>query len=489
MYIVERGLNMSKLDNEEQKIYDMLSQINVDSSKIAKQVRTELNKRDTKTPVKSHKPWMRSTVAAIVLSMFLVVSATAAVLGNFEWFMKKFNPNFGKITEPIEVYCEEQGIRMEVIGAQKYDNRAVVYLSLKDITGQNRLTEKTDFQDGFNVKMRERTKKTIGNKDSSVIGYGWKQKMLYFDEATNTVYYEFNITTDLDMPLADPLELGSSRIYFDIIEYEEEPINIPLISIKDTDTVLINDSQIWGGGDVPDNIWSGRDTKVLFPGNYASMPHGNKDQWISNIGIIDGKLHVQVGKIFHKEFGPNDPSIELKDQEGNLISNDYSLALFADEKNNFLDTDRNDYDDAMYKYKEFIFPLNKKDLSKYILCYTGSVYSGVEGDWKVVAKLSDASKNIITWAEDISIEGYVLEYMTLSPLGLQAMGTYEGENCYISDAVVKIETVDGIIQLEGGGGSQDSENHSFSASWDIDEPLEVDKVKAIIINNTRIPIN
>ena len=487
--MVERGLNMSKLDNEEQKIYDMLSQINVDSSKIAQRVRTELHKRDTKTPVKGHKLWMRSTAAAIVLSMFLVVGATAAVLGNFEWFMKKFNPNFGEITEPIEVYCEEQGIRMEVIGAQKYDNRAVVYLSLKDITGQNRLTERTDFRDGFNVKMSERTKKTIGKRDESVIGYGWKQKMLYFDEATNTAYYEFNITTDIDTPLADPLELGSSRIYFDKIEYEEEPINIPLISIKDTDTVSINESQIWGGGGESDNIWSGRDTKVLLPGNYASMPHGNKNQWISNIGIIDGKLHVQIGKIFNKEFGPNDPSIDLKDQDGNLRPYDYSLALYADEKNNFLDIDRNDYSDAMYKYEEFIFPLNKKDLNKYTICYTGTVYTGVEGNWKVVANLSDSSRNIITWAENISIEGYVLEYMTLNPLGLQAMGTYEGEKCHISDVVVKIETVDGIIQLEGGGGSQDSEKHRFSSSWDTEVPIDIIEVIAIIINDTRIPIN
>ena len=118
-----------------------------------------------------------------------------------------------------------------------------------------------------------------------------------------------------------------------------------------------------------------------------------------------------------------------------------------------------------------------------------SVYSGVEGDWKVVVKLSDASKNIITWAEDISIEGYVLEYMTLNPLGLQAMGTYEGEKCHISDVVVKIETVDGIIQLEGGGGSQDSEKNRFSSSWDTEVPLDITEVIAIIINDTRIPIN
>ena len=479
---------MSKFDRDEQYIHDMFSQITVDSSKIAEQVKTELHKRNTNMSAKSHKPWMKSTVAAVVLSMFLIVSGTAAVLGNFEWFMKKFNPNFGGITEPVEVYCEEQGIRMEVIGAKKYDNRAIVYLSLRDTTGQNRLTEKTDFWDGFNLKLSKRTKKTTGNNDSSVFGYGWKQEMLYFDEATNTAYYEFNITTDLDRPLADPLELGSSRIYFDEVKYEEEPMNIPLISIKDTDTLSIKDSQIWGGSGETDNIWSGKDIKVLSPGNYASMPHGNKNQWISNIGIIDGKLHVQIGNIFHREFGPHDPSIDLKDEAGNLIPYDYSLALFADGKNNFLDSDIKDYSDAMYKYQEFILPLNKKDLSKYTICYTGRVSTGVEGNWRVVANLSDSSNNIITWAEDISIDGYVLEYTTLSPLGLQAMGTYEGDECNISHAVVKIETVDGVIQLEGGERSQDYEKHSFSASWDIDEPIEVSKVKAIIINDNRIPV-
>lgn len=478
---------MSKLDIDEQKIYDMFSQITVDSSKITKQVKNRLQNTYTKTQISRHRPFLRHIIVAMVLSMFLVVSATAAVLGNFEWLMKKFNPSFGKVVEPIGVYSEDQGIRMEVIGAQKYDNRAIVYLSLQDMTGQNRLTEKTAFRDGFSVKMNQRTPdKFLGTKDSLVSGFSWKQKMIYFDSDTNTIYYEFNITTDLDTPLSDPLELGSSLIYFDETAYEEEPINLCLSTIKDKDTVTIDKVQVWGGRNVADNY--SLYTKALLPGNYASMPHGEKDQWISNIGIIDGKLHVQIGKIFNREFGTNDPTIDIKDKDGNLISYDYSLVLLADGKNNFLDFERNDYGDAIYKYEEFIFSINLEDLSKYTLSYTGAVHSGVEGNWRVVANLSNSNPNILAWTKDISFEGHVFEYITLSPLGLQAMGTYEGEDCHIREMIIKVETVDGIIQLKGGGGSQNLANHTFNLNWDIETPIDVTKVTAIIIDDTRISI-
>ena len=102
---------------------------------------------------------------------------------------------------------------------------AVVYLSLQDVSGQNRLTEQTDFQDGFSVKMstqaQEEAKRQKGKIDSEIVSsFSCGQKMLYFDEETNTIYYEFNITADADSPLSDPLELGSFRIYFDKREYE-----------------------------------------------------------------------------------------------------------------------------------------------------------------------------------------------------------------------------------------------------------------------------
>lgn len=482
----ERSFDMNKLDQDEQKIKELFSQINVDSSRMDEKIKRRLHQREIKAPSKHYKSWAKSTVAAVAISMVIAVGATATVLGNFEWFMVKFNPDFQEIVEPIELHSEDQGIRMEVIGAQKYENRAIVYLSLQDTTGQNRLTENTDFRDGFNVKINQRSI----DKDSDLgeISFGslsWGKKMIHFDEETNTIYYEFNITTDLDTPFTEGLEVGSSHIYFDKKAFVDEPINIRIPTTKGIDTVSLDEGQIWGGTNMPENLSA---YTALTPGNYASMPHGEKDQWVSNISIINSKLHVQIGNVFPKEFGSNDPNLGLTDANGNLISPDYSLMFFADENNDFLDSKKKDYGDAVYKYEEFVFSTDSEDLSEYNLYYAGSVYSGVEGHWMVAAGLSDDNQDIIAWVDDISVEGYTIEYMTLSPLGLEAMGIYKGE-CYATgDMMVKIETVDGIIQLEGGGGSQDIKRHTFSSSWDAEAPIDMTKVRAIVINDTRILI-
>lgn len=479
---------MKKFDMDEQNIYDIFSQIDVDSSDIVEQVKDRLHTEPLQITRKSSKGWTRPIAIAAMLSVALVVTATAAALGNFDWLMEKINPSFGNIVEPVGIHSEDQGIRMEVIGAQKYDNRAIVYLSIQDITGQNRLTEKTEFRDGLSVKTNIWKQGTNSGKDDTIelSSISWRQKMLYFDEDTNTIYYEFNIAADPNTSLADPLELGSFLIYFNERNYKDEPISISLMEIEVGETTSIEKSQIWGGSDIPED--RSLLTKVLTPGYYDDMPHGEKDQWISNIGIVDGKLHIQTGKIFNKEFGSNDATLFLKDSQGNLISYDYTLVFLGDEDNHLIDIEKKDYSDAAYKYEEFVFSIEPKDLKEYTLCYTGSVYSGVEGRWNVVANLEDSSENMHIWEEDIFIGDNLFEHITLSPLGVQVIGTYEGEKCMVMDMSLDVETLDGVISLENGGGSVNSEEHIFNTSWDTNEPLDITKVKAILVDGLRIPV-
>jgi hypothetical protein len=372
---------------------------------------------------------------------------------------------------------------MEVIGAQKYDNRAIVYLSLQDTTGQNRLTEQTDFRDGFSAKMNPRV---IGGDGEISTSMSWKRKMLYFNEDTNTAYYEFNITADTDSPLSDPLELGSFLVYFDEREYVEEPISISLEEIKDAEITTITEEHIWGGINARP-IYSSS-TEVLTPGYYIDMPHGEKDQWVSNVGIIDGKLHVQIGRFSSGEFGSSDANLFLMDKEGNEIPSDYELILYGNEDNRLLNHKEDDPYDMAYKYNEYVFSVNAEDFNKYTLCFNGTVYTGVEGSWKVAANLSDSNENIRTWTKDISVEGHLFEHITLSPLGVQVRGSYEGDDCMASNMKLEVETVDGIISLEGGGGSQNPEKHTFNSSWDANAPLDITKVTAIIIDGTRISV-
>ncbi len=481
---------MSTFDKNEQDIHDALSQITVDASKLAKQVKRRLNEEPPHTAQRRMR-WPMTAVIAIAMSAMLVVTAAAATLGGFDWFIKKFNPSFGEIVEPVEAYCEDHGIRMEVIGAQKYDNMAVVYLSLQDVSGQNRLTEQTDFQDGFSVKMstqaQEEAKRQKGKIDSEIVSsFSCGQKMLYFDEETNTIYYEFNITADADSPLSDPLELGSFRIYFDKREYEDEPVSLSLSGIKEAETVSIRGGQIWGGSNVPDDLKI--PTTVLAPGNYAPMPHGEDDQWVSNIGIIDGKLHVQIGKVFGKEFGSSDASLALMTPDGKIIQTDYELYLFGNGDCRLLDLKKNDYGDAVYKYEEAVFSIDTEKLDGYTLCYTGSVYSGVEGRWKVAANISDTSRKMRILTNDIPVEGHLFEHMTISPLGLQVIGSYTGTECMASGMSVAVETADGVIPLEGGGGTHNSQKKTFNLHWNTETPLDVATVTAVIINGTRIPV-
>lgn len=493
---------MSTFDKNEQDIHDALSEITVDASKLAGQVKRRLNEEVPREEQRRMR-WPMTAVIAIAMSAMLFVTAAAATQGGFDWFIKKFNPSFGEIAEPVEAYCEDQGIRMEVIGAQKYDNMAVVYLSLQDVSGQNRLTEQTDFQDGFTVKMstqaQEEAKRQEGKMDSEIVSsFGYEQKMLYFDEETNTIYYEFTITADSDSPLSDPLELGSFLIYFDKRSYEE-PISISLSDIKEAETVSIRGGQIWGGSDLPDDLIWGRGssdlpddldelTTVLAPGNYAPMPHGEADQWISNIGIINGKLHVQTGKLFHKEFGSTDPNLNLKTPDGYFINPDYVLDLYGDEDCRLLDLEESDYGDAVYRYEEAIFSIDTEELDGYTLCYTGSVYSGVEGRWKVAANLSDTSRKMRIFTNDIPVKDHLFEHMTLSPLGLQVIGSYTGTECMASEMSVAVETANGVIPLEGGGGSHNLQKRMFNLYWNTKVPLDVSSVTAVIVNGTRIPV-
>lgn len=474
---------MIKFDANEQIIYNEISRMNVDASRLSEQVKSRLNE-EIPPSASRHKRWKRSAVAAAAMLAVCVFTAAAAVLGGFDWFMEKFNPSFGEIVEPVGIYSEDKGIRMEIIGAQKYNNMAIVYLSLQDVTGQNRLTEQTDFRDGFSVKMNPQKQETPGQKEVISGSLSCKREVIYFNEDTNTIYYEFIITADPDTPLADPLELGSFLIYFSKTSYVDEPISLSLENLDTAEVISITEDNVWGGSNLPDNDY-GIYTKALKPGYMAAMPHGEEDQWISNVGIIDGKLHVQVGRILNKEFGSSDVELAVLTSEGEIIQYDYSIDLLEDENNNIITGGGENYGKAAYKYEEFVFPAVPENFDVY---FNGSVSYGVEGNWRATVNLNGADKNILVWKNNITVEDLIFEYITLSPIGMEIIGRYEGEECLIYSMSAEVETTEGTINLYGGGGGENSESHTFNASWKAEAPVDISKVTAVIINGTRIPV-
>jgi len=417
-------------------------------------------------------------VALSIFILFAVSTTVFAALGGFDWFMQRFNPTFAEVVEPVMAYSEEQGIRMTVIGVAQFENMAVVYLSLQDITGANRLTASLDFRDGFGINMEE--------SDADVRGFSTRRNLLYFDEATNTAYLEIQISADT--AISDPLSLGTSLIAFEVVDFEYIPINISLAELGVVETMPIiprehiaGISSAWGlDGIVEPN-------EVLLPGRFADMPTNAETHWISNIGVIDGQLRVQLMRTM-EEFGAGGGFLGLISPTGEPIYATFATHLWADQS--FAPVNLSQYVETHgwrtpYHIDEFVFDVDIDSLANYNLVFTGSVTRGVEGNWRVVAYTADTANQVIAITNDVWTQGNLYEFITLTPIGLQAMGSFTAYREPTPD-VIYIETAGGLVELRGAGGSFGSGR--FNVSWQADSPLDTSAVTAIIINELRIEI-
>ena len=180
-----------KLDQNEQRIFEAFSRIKVDITSLQG---VNMNRRSVKKP-------LRLIITAASVMILIVVSGTAyASGGGLEMFLSRFNPDFGAFAiAPLEpAYAVDQGIRIEVVGAQQIGGVVLLYVSMQDISGDGRITSYhlPDFELIIDGQMRS----------------GGRSKRLSFDKSTNTSYFEIMINGELGMTRADSLELVVSGI-------------------------------------------------------------------------------------------------------------------------------------------------------------------------------------------------------------------------------------------------------------------------------------
>lgn len=156
-----------------------------------------------KRGLKTAKRRARLSVAAAAILIFVAISGTVyAASGGLDQFLSRFNPAFGALAiPPVEpAYAEDQGIRIEIVGAQQINNVVLSYMTMQDTTGENRLSEYT-WAD-LEIYM-----------DGQVVSTGgMSTRRLHFDKATNTVYFEIRILGEIGIPRMELLEIGIHHI-------------------------------------------------------------------------------------------------------------------------------------------------------------------------------------------------------------------------------------------------------------------------------------
>jgi hypothetical protein len=236
-------------------------------------------------------------LAAALAAILAMAATTLGAFGGFDWFVKTLNPSYSEVAEPIGSSATDQGIRMEVIGASKYGNTAIVYISIQDVSGQNRLAETLTFMDYFSVGMIQPTP----SADQEIpidMSFSKNEKLLYFDKASNTLFYEYTIIADSNS-LSGPLEIEASRIYY---SNERRETRVPLKDVQSQDTSYVEPHQIFGISNRREGFPDG--TTVLKPRKLAQVSESG-DIWLSGVSYIDGLLHVQAEKALSEFLGYN----------------------------------------------------------------------------------------------------------------------------------------------------------------------------------------
>lgn len=256
---------------------------------------------------------------------------------------------------PVNVYCEDKGIRMEVEGISVHDNSAEIYISMQDLEG-DRIDETIDLFDSYSIH-------------TSCDQIGGCTRIAYDPAAKKATFL-------ISVQQMDDSSIIGRKMTFSVSEFlsGKKEVNQKLSQIHLEDAMPAVETQTaveirgmsgMGMKESAENDVSGYliadDAKSFSPADGVT---------VTNYGFIDNRLHIQT---YYEDIlkYDNHGYVYLKDSEGNIINSLRSIS--------FWDKDRKG------SFDEEIFDISPEaDLSEYSVCgYFNTCKTKVQGDWKV----------------------------------------------------------------------------------------------------------
>jgi len=485
------------IDRDEQKIRNAFSQIKVDTMSLERKVRENMNTRNLIKPT----PLKRTgfvAAASVAILLFLSVSVyAAATLGVFDRFMMQHDPTFGDVVTPVEIYTVDQGIRIDVIAAQTFGSNAIMYLSVRDISGQNRVTEYANIIPWIDIPRDDERFFGIGT-------FGGFEP-LYFDSETNTAYFQIEVNDVTAIPNVFNLVINEVRL-----ETRRTEADFPVALSSMTEAPLMPNTANFATPESP--TWCA--DYILVPSMGENFPALPGDGWISNVAIINGNLHVQIitPRMEMTETG-------ARNANGNVVSGamltapdgewvppinitflqvDANLrALSVDEQRNMPIEELLHWLNYTYSYdlREVVFPIDVRALDSYALTLSGMFEHSIAGNWSMTVDTGEASE-VRSSANVIAIGNASLKSVTVTPMGVSFSGIINGG---INDGVasfngrnVWIETPTGNILVQEfpsvGFSQMYDDDATFIGFARAESPINVSEVIAVIIGDIRIVV-
>lgn len=307
------------------------------------------------------KSFNRSIViaVAVILCITITVPVLAVTVNPIYELVYQISPGLAQMLKPIQMSCENNGIKLEVVSAAVYENEAAIYISLVDMTDQNRIDETTDLFDSYHINL---------DFDSSA-----SCRRVSFDEGTGIATFLISISQWNNQKIA------GSKITFYFTEFlsyknkfEGEITDIDLSKVTKV-TKTHTPKYFRGGSGKYVNYEDRHKVNCLFPidGGIASPVDGVT---VTNIGFVDNKLHIQV---YYEDIINFDDHgyITLYDKNGKKAEY-FDVSFFDDEE--------------IGSYDEIIYDITPDEINnytafgKFITCSNKT-----EGFWQVTFPLEN----------------------------------------------------------------------------------------------------
>lgn len=317
---------------------------------------------------KGKSTWVkwRAMAACFCLVFSLAVPVMAASIPAFYDMLYAISPAAAQFFKPVQLSCEDNGIRMEVVATYIHEDTAEIYISMQDLEG-TRLDETVDLFDSYQI--------------NSPFDYTGHCKLSNYDPDTQTAIFlitieqwnEQNIIGD-KLTFSIREFLSNKKTYKGIID------GVSLDSIELNSATQTVQPRGLGGIDPFDEFTSsntrGELTVLKTAGSISSPIDGVT---LTGIGYVDGHLHVQL---YYEDIlkTDNHGSIALLNSEtGEMLTCNGSISFFDDAREG--------------SYEDYVFTGVAADaLGDYEL-YGDFVTSlgSVEGNWSVTFPLENTT--------------------------------------------------------------------------------------------------
>lgn len=448
-----------KYDYDERTIKNALNSIQTPEYDIVSEVEKRIRK---KGPAWGFKRYV-SVGLAVCLCLILSIGAMAAAIPGFKNLLPIVGSDFMLLLQPIEIACEDNGIKMEVVGAMNDDEMAVIYITMQDLVG-DRIDETLDI---YNYRL-------TGTHIATC-------QIVHFDETTR-------IAT-LRMQANGGKKLNGKKVRFQIdsflsnlLEFDNIETDINLSDVKkegDSQTVPLDTKAGFsggGGGGLFEKLQSQGEIKILAPDQKQITLPQVDFAYISNVGFVDGHLHVQTKWVGDGIDDHGD--IYLVDSTGDAICTDVANIYFGIDKSGRSKYGRD--------YVEYIFDISNLDLGD--LKLMGNFVSHgnyIEGNWKATFRIQSVSEELQTNC-DIKCGILNINNVKVSPLGITLAG--RGEFSKSVTVPISVKMADGSTR-EMGPGICYSDSGKTKLKYMSALPLDISEIESIVINGTGINFN